>query len=111
MCRPSPSCSVSSVLRSLLGTAELSCSLLHAERISTARGAQPIADDLLHGLLDIQVVEAVPHPCLPGEIVMSGHKGCPGGVVSVEILDNDRRFGDRAAAHLVAQHREFCQWP
>jgi len=94
-----------------VGAAELSHGLLYAERISTARGAQPIAHDFLHELLNVQIVEAVPHPCLPGEITISRYKRRRRGPVSVEIFDNDRRFRDGAVACLVTQHREFCQRP
>jgi hypothetical protein len=85
--------------------------LLYAEGIIAARGPQSVAHDLLHGFMNVQIIEAVPHACLPSEVTIRGHEGRIDGIVGVEIFDNDGRLCDRAIARLIAQYREFCHRP
>jgi hypothetical protein len=90
---------------------QLHLGLLDAEGIVSAAGAQPVGDDLLHRLLDIMVVDAVPHPRLPGKIRVSGQEPHRSRIMCIEVFDDDCRLGNCLTARLVPQHRHLRRRP
>ena len=68
--------------------------------------AQPIADDLLHRVVQVVIEEAVPEAHQQG-LGTVGYETGTAWVVAVEVLDDDRRFDDRAIA--VAQRRDLAE--
>ncbi len=94
-----------------VGLAELRRCKVHAVRVGLALGTQPVTHDLLHRFLNVVVVEAVPHPRLPGAIRICGQKARRASIVRVQEFDDDGRFRHGAIARLVAQHRHLGHGP
>jgi len=76
-----------------------------------ALGAYPIANDLLHRLVHIEVVEPILQPRLQREVGVGRKKPRRTRIMPIEILDDDRRFRHDLVPRVIAQHRELADWP
>lgn len=94
-----------------VGLLKLRLCKLRPVRVGLALGTQPVSDDLLHGFLNVVVVEAVPHPRLPGPIHIRGQKARRSRIMRVQEFDDDGRFRHRAIARLVVEHRHLGHGP
>src|ERR1700704_5707548 len=57
-------------------------------RVLLAVGAQSIADNLLHRLMHIQIVETVAQPRLPCAVDVRGNEFRPARIMPIEVLDD-----------------------
>jgi len=72
---------------------------------------QPVGDDLLHGLLQVEVIEAIAEAHLPSEVRVRGYEPRLARVVLAQIFDDDARLGDRAIPRVIAQHGKLADGP
>src|SRR6266404_3911983 len=80
-------------------------------RILLAVGAQSIADNLLHRLMHIQIVETVAQPRLPCAVDVRGNEFRPARIMPVEVLDDDSRLRDDLVPCIVGEHRKLADGP
>ena len=80
-------------------------------RVLPVRRAQPVADDLLHVLVNVQIEEAVAHPRGARLLATRRNETRLSGIMLVEIFDDDARLRHRLAARWILQHRKFSDRP
>src|SRR5437899_563718 len=92
-----------------VGIAQLLARLLDPKRIGLVLWPQPVADDLLHRLLHVEVVEAVGLSDLDGEVDVGGDKLDRSGVIGGQIFDDDGRFHHSPVPRIVTQSRHLAR--
>jgi hypothetical protein len=81
--------------------------------IPLAFGTSLVADDRLHGEVNVQVVEAVAQAALEGAVRRRRNEARPRSLRTqpIDVFQDDRRLGHGAPRRLVAQHGEFAERP
>lgn len=82
--------------------------LLDAERVGLILRPQLVADDLLHRLLRIEIIEAVGLANGQRQVDAGGNEVDRPRIMRGQIFDNDGRFQHRAVARIVAQRRHLA---
>src|ERR1700723_692490 len=80
-------------------------------RILAVFRPQAVADDLLYGQMDIEVVKTVAQPGLQGQLGVGGNESGLAWILLIEIFDDDAGLGDGAIRGVVAQHRKLADRP
>ena len=83
----------------------------HAVRAARGGLAQPVGDDLLHGVLQMVVADAVPHAHVEPLVGIGRQQASGTRVAFGEVLDEDGRFGQDPALRHVVQHGKTCRRP
>jgi len=94
-----------------VGLLKLRLCKLRPVRVGLALGTQPVSDDLLHGFVDVEIVEAVAQTRLQRAVRIRGDELRGSWIVLRQILDDDAGFGKRPVSRIVAQHRHLGDGP
>ena len=80
-------------------------------RVLGAGRPQPVADDPLHVVMDVQIVEAIRKAHRARCIAILGNEPRRARIMPVEIIDDDAGLRHHLAARVIPQHRKLAGAP